>query len=223
MTHIVAPSADATEQLKGIFPDLQTETIPHPHVGEAYPAAPRKGTDSDVIVIGALGPHKGSARLLEIAKRARLTHPKLRFHLLGFSDIDTELREVGNVTVTGEYKPVQLGKLIEKAGGRLALFLHGWPETFSYTLSEAVEHGLIPIVPDIGAPAERVRASGFGVVFPFPFTAAQVLDTIAAVADGRVKTQAADGSPTRYDTPDSVARIAAVLGVKTKTRKSPTV
>jgi hypothetical protein len=36
-----------------------------------------------------------------------------------------------------------LPRLIEATHARIALFLHGWPETFSYTLSEAVAQGLI--------------------------------------------------------------------------------
>src|SRR4029077_20342490 len=111
----------------------------------------------------------------EIARLARLTNAELRFHVIGYTDIDTELLALGNVTITGRYKDGGLGGLIDKTGGRIALFLHGCPETFSYTLSEAVAAGLIPLVPDIGAPAERVRAAEFGVVFPFPLDAGEVL------------------------------------------------
>jgi hypothetical protein len=65
----------------------------------------------------------------------------------------------------------------------MALFLHGWPETFSYTLTEAVQAGFLPLVPDIGAPAERVKAAGFGVVFDFPVDAVQVLRLLDSLRD----------------------------------------
>ena len=65
--------------------------------------------------------------------------------------------------VTGAYEPAALPGLVAGTGAAIALFLHVWPETFSYTLSEAIDAGLLPVVPDIGAPAERVRATGPGV------------------------------------------------------------
>jgi hypothetical protein len=85
------------------------------------------------------------------------------------------------------------------------LFLHGWPETFSYTLSEAVAHGLIPLVPDIGAPAARVRAADFGVVFPFPIDPAGVLDLIGKIIAGGV--DLGGGDPTAFKTSSSAAAI----------------
>jgi hypothetical protein len=41
-------------------------------------------------------------------------------------------------------------------------------------------------VPDIGAPAGRVRAMQFGVVYPFPASAAEILALIEAVLARRV-------------------------------------
>ncbi len=191
MSRVVAPSGSAAGLLLRAFPALEpaglVSVLPHPEPAEAYPAQVRQGSDEDVLLLGAIGPHKGSGRLLELARRAALTHPRLRFHVIGHTDIDRELRRLGNVHVTGPYEKGELRGLVAAAGGRLALFLHGWPETFSYTLSEAVQLGLVPLVPDIGAPAERVRAAGFGVVFPFPIEPAQVLETIAAIVEGRLQ------------------------------------
>jgi len=85
----------------------------------------------------------------------------------------------------------------------LALFLHGWPETYSYTLSEVVRFGFIPLVPDIGAPAERVRASGFGVVFSFPIDLDEVLRLIQDIAAGKVQPWRKHASPKNYATPVS--------------------
>ena len=41
-----------------------------------------------------------------------------------------------------------------------------WPETYSYTLSEAVLAGLYPVTFDLGAPAERMAAWGYGQCLP---------------------------------------------------------
>jgi GT2 family glycosyltransferase/glycosyltransferase involved in cell wall biosynthesis len=195
--HVVAPSGSAAGFLKQAFPHAPVQVVPHPESSAGIATAPRGGPDEEVIMIGAIGPHKGSRRLLEIAQRARLTHPDLNFRVIGFTDIDKQLLAVGNVTITGRYKPDELPHLVAQARGRLAIFLHAWPETYSYTLSEAAGFGFIPLVPDIGAPAERVREAGYGVVFPFPINAEQVLDIIADARAGRIPTHTPGATPSR--------------------------
>ncbi len=192
--HVVAPSRSAAGYLERAWPGLKVTVSPHPEPDRGYPAQSRAGLGSEVVLLGGIGPHKGSAKLLEIARRARLTHPELRFRVIGSTDIDAELRALANVTVTGGYEPRELPGLVAQAEGRLALFLHGWPETYSYTLSEAVAFGFFPLVPDIGAPAERVRAAGFGAVFPFPIEAAEVLRVIGEAMAGEGKAATPDAT-----------------------------
>ena len=116
-----------------------------------------------------------------------------------------------NVTLSGEYVPSELPRRLAEVGGRIALFLHGWAETFSYTLTEAVSAGLLPLVPDLGAPAERVREAGFGEVFPFPINSREVLakiDAISAAGADQI-----EGSPRKFATPQSAAALAELMGV----------
>jgi GT2 family glycosyltransferase/glycosyltransferase involved in cell wall biosynthesis len=193
--HVVAPSESAAGYMRRAFPALTVQAIPHPEPAANVAAAARAGSNDEIIMIGAIGPHKGSAKLLEIAQRARLTHPKLHFRVIGFTNIDRQLLAMGNVTITGKYKLEQLPGLIAQAKGRLAIFLPSWPETYSYTLSEAAKFGFIPLVPDIGAPAERVRAAGYGVVFPFPIDPAAVLEVIDRIAAGEQPAFAAGAVP----------------------------
>lgn len=197
-THVLAPSANAAGYLSRIFPDAGFEALPHPEAEDGVAARARTGSDDEIIMLGAIGAHKGSHTLLDIARRARLTHPHLHFRVIGFTNIDKQLQAIGNVTITGKYTPEELPGLLDAARGRLALFLPAWPETYSYTLSELVKHGFIPLVPDIGAPAERVRAAKFGVVFPFPADPETVLRTIDEIADGKIKPAAKGATPARF-------------------------
>jgi GT2 family glycosyltransferase len=121
------------------------------------------------------------------------------------------LLEIGNVCITGEYRPEDLPLLLDKTDAGIALFLHGWPETFSYTLTEAVMQGLLPLVPDIGAPADRVRASGIGAVFPFPASPAEILTAIGDLqaAGPAPITQAAFARFTGVTAPADIARLLA--------------
>jgi GT2 family glycosyltransferase/glycosyltransferase involved in cell wall biosynthesis len=198
VARVVAPSANAAGYLRRVFPALTPVVEPHPEPPSSYLVEQRAGSPHHVALLGAMGPHKGSATLLEIAQRAWMTAPELRFHVIGYTDIDAALRAVGNVEVSGPYKPFELPARVAASGAQIALFLHGWPETFSYTLSEAVQLGLVPLVPDIGAPADRVRAAGYGHVFGFPIQPAAVVALLHAIAEGRVALTAPGASPSCF-------------------------
>src|SRR5262249_32339859 len=152
-----------------------------------------------ICLLGAIGSHKGSHTLLALARLAARNHPDFRFHVIGFTTIDDELLAIGNVTVTGRYDPDDLAALVDRSNARIALFLHPGPETFSYTLTEAVSLGLIPVVPDIGAPADRVRQAGFGVVVPFPIDVATVMDVLVNIANGTTPISRDGSLPLGFD------------------------
>jgi GT2 family glycosyltransferase len=213
MTRVVAPSASAAGYFGKAFPGLGVEVLGHPEAADA-PAGPRASGSREVILLGAIGPHKGSAKLLELAQRAWLTHPDLSFRVIGYTNMDDALLAVGNVTITGAYEPDELPRLLAQTDGWLALFLSPWAETYSYTLSEAVRAGLVPLVPDLGAPAERVRAAGYGVVFPAGADAAGLLDLIEGLAAGRVAAMAPGAMPAAFfPGPEVFARAAEVMGL----------
>ena len=174
-------------------------------------------------MLGAIGPHKGPNKLLEIAQRARLTHPHLSFRVIGYTNIDKALKAIGNVTITGKYTPEELPRLLAETRGRLALFLPAWPETYSYTLSELVQHGFIPLAPDLGAPADRIRAAKFGVLFPFPADAEGVLNLIDEIAAGRLNPVAEGARPGAFfpDAPDLAHLAGIMLGTADKPGKKP--
>jgi GT2 family glycosyltransferase/glycosyltransferase involved in cell wall biosynthesis len=220
--HVVSPSPNTAGYFKRAFPDLAVKAIPHPeNAGNAARAA-REGSNDEIVLLGAIGPHKGSGKLLEIAQRARLTHPKLKFRVIGFTNIDKQLSAIGNVTITGHYEPEELPALLAQSRGRLAIFLPSWPETYSYTLSEVAGYGFIPLVPDIGAPAERVRAAQFGVVFPFPINAEQVLDIIADIGAGRLRPYAEGATPDRlYPSPSDIENSVKIMRARPKTARRP--
>ena len=180
---VIAPSRDAVAHLRRAFPEQAMTAVPHHEFPVERPARREAADPYAVVLLGAIGPHKGSAALLALAERAYLERPDIHFHLVGYSNLDDQLRRFGNVTVYGRYDHASLPDLMATANGSYALFLHAWPETYSYTLSEAMAFGLYPVVPDLGAPAERVREAGVGTVFPFPFNADTVLAALALCID----------------------------------------
>lgn len=163
---IIAPSQDTLTWTQRIFPDQAITARPHPDTGSVFPNVIRRGDPNHIIVLGGIGQEKGSGRLREIAIDARMKFPHIHFHVIWYTNIDEELDRIGNISISGPYKRDELELLVGRANGLVALFLHEWPETFSYTLSEAWSLGLWPLVPNLGAPAERVRERGFGTVLP---------------------------------------------------------
>ena len=208
-TAVIVPSADTARWFAAMMPGVAVQVIPHPHYGAPFPAGARDGSAHDIALLGAIGPHKGSAELLRLARHAALSRPGLRFHVIGFTENDEAFADLPNVSITGKYDDADLPGLIAASGARVALFLHVWPETFSYTLSEAVAHGLIPVVPDLGAPADRVRDAGFGAVFPLPLLPDPLLDLLEGLAVGRLAP--GEGTPAAFAVAESEARIMALL------------
>jgi len=122
-----------------------------------------------VAAVGALGGHKGGARLFDVA--AALPEDTVLV-VIGFLDGQIEpgwasechSREADHpgasrIFVTGPYAPEDLPRLLRSYRPQIVYFPGGVPESFSYTLSEAWALGAIPAVPDVGALGERTTAA----------------------------------------------------------------
>ncbi len=169
---IFTPSRDTARRLAAHSPGCATRIAVRPHPETPPRTSPPTsratsvpGQPLRVAVIGAIGPHKGSHVLEDCARHAREAGLPLHFTVVGYTDRDDTLRELG-VTITGRYGADELPGLLAANGGEpyhLAFLPAVWPETYSYTLSEAVLAGLYPVIFDLGAPAERMAAWGYGL------------------------------------------------------------
>lgn len=184
---VVAPSRDTVTRLNRYIP-VRVEALPHAEEPYAnVPAVSQSGTPHTVAVIGAIGPHKGAELLLSTARHALRLGLPLRFVVVGYTNCDDAFIGLPNVEITGRYTKQDLPALLAISGATAALFLSVWPETYSYTLSEAWRAGLTPVALDIGAPAERIRDIGKGKLIPFPATpqsvAAALLEVFASKSE----------------------------------------
>jgi glycosyltransferase involved in cell wall biosynthesis len=165
---IVTPSQNARTHIQKYLPIQHIEAISHPEPDFTW--TPREWDGNfphRIAILGAIGPHKGANLLLACAKYALRENLPVHFVVIGYTDRDEVFADLDNVEITGPYEPDELPSLVEDTGCRIALFLSVWPETFSYTLSEAWRLGLYPVALDIGAPAERIRESKLGCLIPF--------------------------------------------------------
>ena len=185
---IVAPSADTATRMRRRFPGLAPTIAPLEDdaasiaAGLALPALPhRPGERRRVAVIGGIGPEKGYDILLACARDADLRGLALEFVLAGHSHDDRRLLETGRVRVTGSYREGEGEVLVRGQRPALAFLPSLWPETWCFTLGLAWRAGLRAAVFDIGAQAERVRATGHGWILPLGLPATAINNALLAV------------------------------------------
>ncbi|BBE73669.1 glycosyltransferase [Oharaeibacter diazotrophicus] len=163
----VVPSEASAAIQKKRFPEIDFVVEPHEEPlldADAQVKRVRKRSSLVVAVVGAIGPHKGADVLMALARDARTRKRDVGYCVVGYTSSDKELSDLG-VTISGHYEgdagAVKLLKLVQPD---LLLIPSIWPETFCYALSLAFKTGIPPVVFDMGAPAERVRRRGFGLV-----------------------------------------------------------
>lgn len=217
---VIAPSAYIRELALRHFPNVHCEIIA-PGVGPARKTDAARVRDEFatrrpnhvVAVIGAIGPHKGSALLDALVDRLRET--AIGIVVIGYTDSQLlqGWRAPGRCYVHGPYVDVELADLIAAYRVDVALFPNRLPESFSYTLSEIWAAGIPAIVPEDGALAERVSLHGGGWLLPARFSAedaVQLLQRLFAPAGAaeraRVISQIDPRDPARIPTLAAMAR-----------------
>lgn len=176
---VIAPSADAAARIRRHFAGVDPVVTPWEAAPDAFVPAPPGTGRLRVCVVGALGREKGFDVLLACARDAKRRGLALDFILVGYSCDDGRLLAAGPVDITGEYAEADAVSLIRHQAADLAFLPSIWPETWSYTLSQAWEAGLRVAAFDIGAPAERIRETGLGWVLPLDSEAAVINDFLS--------------------------------------------
>lgn len=163
---LFVPDPDVAARVAALAPGLPAATVrPHPEPPRRIvPHLPVEGERIRVAVIGGISRDKGRDLLLACAEAAERDRLPLAFEVIGTLSEAGRARALPNLTVHGAYRQEELAGLLRRIRCQVAAFLSIWPETYCYTLSEALEAGLFPVVTDLGAPARRVRALGWGAV-----------------------------------------------------------
>ncbi len=163
---VFVPSVDMGRRMRKHFGSLPYVVRPHWVAHGAPLDRVVRACSQRFALVGAVGDHKGSAVLLELARAARTHAPDVRFVVIGYTNMDDVLRSIGNIEITGAYREEELGDLLAFYDPDAVLTLSTWPETFCYTFHETVQMGVYPIAFDIGAPALKIKELGWGSVLP---------------------------------------------------------
>ena len=113
-----------------------------------------------VAFIGGINEEKGGCEIAEIIKQGPSDVEWYVFGGIGEENLFRLKKE--NLIKTGYYYQEDLATLLTYHGIEAICILSKWPETFSYTLSEAVINYIPVIVTDIGALGQRTDKEGYG-------------------------------------------------------------
>ncbi len=140
--------------------DLASNAVFAPHEAveagpwKVHPASPNDGP-MRIAVLGALADHKGARTVASVAERV---DPKnIEIHLIGHTDGPFSEVALERMRVTGPYDKDGLSGWLDKIAPHLVWFPAAWPETFSYTLSAAIDAGIPIAATRIGAHTERLE------------------------------------------------------------------
>lgn len=180
---VVVPSGDMARRVRRHFPAVWAEVLPWED-DRRWPAveAMVKAGVTRVCVVGAIGVEKGYDVLLGCVADARRRGLALEFVVCGTTADDERLMAAGPVFVTGRYAPEEAVGLIRAQRASVAFIPSIWPETWCFALSRAWGAGLAAIAFDLGAPAERIRATGRGWLLPLGLPVERVNDSLLRLA-----------------------------------------
>jgi GT2 family glycosyltransferase/glycosyltransferase involved in cell wall biosynthesis len=160
---VIFPSRSARKIFGDFYKISKSVAVYHSEVAREQ-AVPFRGISKreryNIAVIGALSREKGADRLEEIALLAKKNLAALNFILIGYA-----YKSLREIETTGLYQRSQIQALLLEKQADVCFFPAQCPETFSYTLSYALESGLPIIAPNIGAFPERLAGREGVLIF----------------------------------------------------------
>lgn len=217
---VLAPSRFVADLARRNIDGLEVTVLPNgspdrpaqDRVVAANPEFAQRRPLHAVAVLGAIGPHKGSALIEELARL--LEGSGIAIVIVGYLDMQiTPGWRGANLFVHGAWNDDEATPLLRAYGAEIALFPHRVPESFSYTLSDAWSAGLPALVAPDGALAERVTAHEGGWLLPESFSARDVaaqlrrlLSNEGAAELTRVKSRLARPDPGRVPCLEAMTR-----------------
>lgn len=131
----------------------------------------------NIAFIGGMVPEKGSQKAYELICNSK--NDDICWHVFG-TIADSDLIDLyqKNLVKHGTYRQEDLPELLFENNIDIVCILPIWPETFCYTLSEAIYSNIPVVVTDIGAPSERVKRNGYGWTLPVDYSGLQMYNAL---------------------------------------------
>jgi len=181
---VISPSVASKQLFIEYFPECQVIAAYHPDSDSIDYSREIKQFGGRatlrIVALGALSMEKGADLFEAVAKLARSRGSNIELHLVGYAYRPLD----ESVICHGPYAHEDLPALLNTVGGDVVWLPAQWPETYSYTLSEAIELGVPIFVPNIGAFPERVTDVDGAYVYDWELGAEEMLDMFMSFAQG---------------------------------------
>ncbi|HET6608590.1 MAG TPA: glycosyltransferase, partial [Rhodopila sp.] len=153
---VICPSADVAARL-GRY-GLDGKAVVVPHETQLEPTwrvnLPKlTGHTLRIALLGVLADHKGAHVVASVAEAAGAA---LSIHLIGHVESHFPAGALPFIRQTGRYAEAELPRLLKQAKPHVIWLPSTCPETFSYTLSTAIETGVPIVATDLGSFPERL-------------------------------------------------------------------
>ncbi|NLY16448.1 MAG: glycosyltransferase [Gammaproteobacteria bacterium] len=194
---VFVPSQDVAQRMQRYFPKVNFirgmhEAAASAAVSGVSPVSISAQEPLRVLVLGALSAFKGADMLERVAMLARQERAPIELHLLGYAYRPLRTWPVTGLRVHGAYQDAQLKDRIYELGAHVVWFPGSCPETWSYTLTAALEEGFPIVAPAIGAFPERLAGRDWTWLVQPDREPAQILTHLLQVREDLVRGRAPD-------------------------------
>ena len=156
---IIVFSQSSYSLLESIYPKIKykIKIIPH-EVPSLRRVIVSKHQGINIAVIGNITYHKG-LNVVEALSGVLNEYKDVKIVIIGSS-----IKKFYNIKQTGPYQLSELPSIVKKNNIDIVLIPSIWPETFSYTTSEAINMSIPVACFNMGAQAEKVKKYSKGLI-----------------------------------------------------------
>lgn len=154
---VFVPSKDVLQRMEFYIPHAHYIYLSHPEfTNDTSLQSNSSKSELKILILGALTIAKGLKLLEACAIDAKNRKLPLFFQVLGYPVDEATTESEIPLSFSGRYQDKDLPTLIARERADIIFFPALWPETYSYTLSYAMNSGLPIAAPKLGAFQERL-------------------------------------------------------------------
>lgn len=178
---VIAPSNDTKKRINAVYKDIDITVIEHGVNMCKIEGTQEKDNKLRVAFIGVLCRHKGADMIRELISTCK--DSDIEFHAFGKAEEGFDDLQKGgrNYIFHGAYDRDKLGELLIKNKINLICFLQICPETYSYTVNEAISAKIPVLSVDLGAGADRIKAYGLGWIVSKYATSKEIINKLTYI------------------------------------------
>ena len=180
---IITPSESANKEILKTFPNTKISAIEHGiDIKKSNAVYLEDKKNYNVAFIGAIGIHKGSRILENLMNYKKLRN--IRIHLFGKVNSPNQ-KNTKYFKNHGKYSRDELKTILHENEIDLICLFSTWPETYSYTLTEAIACGIPVLAYDLGAIAERIKKYNLGWVIDSKSNYEEVCENLHSILNDK--------------------------------------